>query len=214
MSDSSPFEHILEEALRFLESGKSQTEVFERFPEYRKELIIVFQKIERLSAMKKTIRPRRELLSTILSKIEHAPVSGLEEAQKGRVLFTNFQIHKFMNMQMKVVLPLVLIVLAGGIVFYANNRPVSPLKVAQNNGPEATNQAGSTDVSSGTNSSNETKTTMKVASSISVNPDDIVNDIFSSYAAEEALQNDVALDGDFATYDSALVSEFGQFNYE
>ena len=109
---------------------------------------------------------------------------------------------------MKFVLPLaVLVILAGGVYYF--NQAGSPEFAAKT--AEAPLSQGMP--AGGDSSGKETVATKSEAPSTG-NPDDIVNDIIASLAEEETILNDANADADFATYDSAVLGEFGQFSYE
>ena len=108
---------------------------------------------------------------------------------------------------MKIILPLVVVVLLAGGVYYFNQAG-SP-EFAQKSADEAPLSQGMP--AEGDSSVREMVVTQSPSTR---NPDDIVDGIIASLAEEETILNDANADADFAAYDSALVGEFGQFSYE
>lgn len=215
MEQNSELEKIISEAISRMEAGETREEILARFSEREKELSEMFQAIDRLSLLGKGIKPDRALLQTILQKmnaVTRAPENRFSYARdesKGRWLFVNpFQIQRIMNTQMKVLLPLVVVVLLAGSVYYFNQAG-SP-EFAQKSADEAPLTQGMP-VPGG--SPADEMVVAKEAPSTG-NPDDVVNDIIASLADEEAILNDANADADFAAYDSAVLGEFGQFSYE
>ena len=217
MDEKEKFETVLDEAIRLMEAGEDRVAILARFSDFQKELSEAFQIVDRFSLFGKDIKPEKALLQKIIQEIgavTRAPgnrFSYVADDSKGRWLFINnpFQIQRGMNTQMKVLLPLVVVVLLAGGVYYFNQAG-SP-EFAQKNADEAPLSQGMP--AGGDSSGKETVATKSEAPSTG-NPDDIVNDIIASLAEEETILNDANADADFAAYDSALVGEFGQFSYE
>ena len=215
MDEKEKFETVLGEAIRLMEAGEERAAILARFPEYGKELSEAFQIADRISLFGKDIKPEKALLEKIAREngaVTRAPgnrFSYVADDSKGRWLFINnpFQIQRGMNTQMKVLLPLVVVVLLAGGVYYFNQAG-SP-EFAQKSADEAPLSQGMP--AEGDSSVREMVVTQSPSTG---NPDDIVNDIIASLAEEETILNDANADADFAAYDSALVGEFGQFSYE
>src|SRR3989344_3067281 len=214
MEEKEKFELVLGEAISRMEAGEERAVILARFPDFQKELSEAFQIADRFSLLGKDIKPEKALLQKIIQEIGVVtPVpekrfSYISGDSKGRWLFINpFQIQRVMNTQMKVLLPLVVVVLLAGGVYYFNQAG-SP-EFAQKNADEAPLSQGMP--AAGDSSVREMAVTQSPSTG---NPDDIVNDIIASLAEEEAILNDANADADFAAYDSALVGEFGQFSYE
>ena len=215
MEEKEKFETVLGEAIRLMEAGEDRVAILARFSDFQKELSEAFQIVDRFSLFGKDIKPEKALLQKIIQEIgavTRAPgnrFSYVADDSKGRWLFINnpFQIQRGMNTQMKIILPLVVVVLLAGGVYYFNQAG-SP-EFAQKSGDEAPLSQGMP--AEGDSSVREMVVTQSPSTG---NPDDIVNDIIASLAEEEAILNDANADADFAAYDSALVGEFGQFSYE
>lgn len=215
MEQESELEKIISEAINRMEAGEKQADIFVRFPEHKKELSEMFQTIGRFSLLGKDIKPDRALLEKIMREagaVTRAPESRFSYARdktKGRWLFVNpFQIQRIMNTQMKVLFPLAAIILLVGSVYYFNQAG-SP-EFAAKTADEAPLSQGMP--AAGDSSVREMAATTQAPST--GNPDEIVDDIIASLANEEAILNDANADADFATYDSAVLGEFGQFSYE
>lgn len=216
MDEKEKFESILVDAISRMEAGEERASILARFPEYQKELSRVFEIADRFSLLGKGIKPDRALLEKIMREagaVTRAPgnrFSYARDESKGRWVFINpFQIQRDMNTQMKVLLPLVVVVfLAGGVYYF--QRAGSP-EFAQKSGDEAPLTQGMP--VPGESSVDEMIVTKSQAPSTG-NPDEVVDDIIASLADEEAILNDANADADFAAYDSALLGEFGQFSYE
>ena len=216
MDEKEKFETVLDEAIRLMEAGEERAAILARFPDFQKELSEAFRIADRISFFGKDIKPDKALLEKIVrevntvTQVPEKRFSYISSDSKGRRLLVNplIQIHSFMNMQMKYVLPIVAVFVVAGGVLYMNYGGVSP-QVAQN--------TQVTSKSAGTESAAEAGDTaaMKAAAPASTgNPDEIVDDIIASLAEEETILNDANADADFVAYDSALVGEFGQFSYE
>ncbi|MBI4114434.1 MAG: hypothetical protein HY445_01175 [Candidatus Niyogibacteria bacterium] len=216
MEEKEKFELVLGEAISRMEAGEERAVILARFPDFQKELSEAFQIADRFSLLGKDIKPEKALLQKIIQEIGVVtPVpekrfSYISGDSKGRWLFINpFQIQRVMNTQMKVLLPLVVVVLLAGGVYYFNQAG-SP-EFAQKNADEAPLSQGMS--AAGDSSAKEMAATKSEAPSTG-NPDDVVNDIIASVAQEETIVNEANADADFAAYDSAIVGEFGQFSYE
>ena len=214
MDEKEKFETVLGEAIRLMEAGEDRVAILARFSDFQKELSEAFQIVDRFSLFGKDIKPEKALLQKIIQEIgavTRAPgnrFSYVADDSKGRWLFINpFQIQRGMNTQMKVLLPLVVVVLLAGGVYYFNQAG-SP-EFAQKSGDEAPLSQGMP--AEGDSSVREMVVTQSPSTG---NPDDIVDGIIASLAEEETILNDANADADFAAYDSALVGEFGQFSYE
>ena len=214
MEEKEKFELVLGEAISRMEAGEERAAILARFPDFQKELSEAFRIADRFSLLGKGVKPEKALLEKIVLEIgavTRAPgnrFSYVADDSKGRWLFINpFQIQRGMNTQMKVLLPLVVVVLLAGGVYYFNQAG-SP-EFAQKSADEAPLSQGMP--AEGDSSVREMVVTQSPSTG---NPDDIVNDIIASLAEEEAILNDANADADFAAYDSALVGEFGQFSYE
>ena len=216
MDEKEKFETVLDEAIRLMEAGEDRVAILARFSDFQKELSEAFRIADRISFFGKDIKPDKALLEKIVrevntvTQVPEKRFSYISSDSKGRRLLVNplIQIHSFMNMQMKYVLPIVAVFVVAGGVLYMNYGGVSP-QVAQN--------TQVTSKSAGTESAAEAGDTaaMKAAAPASTgNPDEIVDDIIASLAEEETILNDANADADFATYDSAVLGEFGQFSYE
>src|SRR3989344_8913742 len=142
MDEKEKFETVLGEAIRLMEAGEERAAILARFPEYGKELSEAFQIADRISLFGKDIKPEKALLEKIareIGAVTRAPgnrFSYVADDSKGRWLFINnpFQIQRGMNTQMKVLLPLVVVVLLAGGVYYFNQAG-SP-EFAQKSGEE------------------------------------------------------------------------------
>ncbi len=216
MEEKEKFELVLGEAISRMEAGEERAAILARFPEYGKELSEAFRIADRFSLFGKDIKPERALLEKIVREVgavTRAPgnrFSYVADDSKGRWLFINpFQIQRGMNMQMKVLLPLVVVVLLAGGVYYFNQAG-SP-EFAQKSAGEAPLSQG---MPAGGDSSTEEMAVAKSEAPSTGNPDEIVDDIIASLAEEETILNDANADADFAAYDSAVLGEFGQFSYE
>jgi len=214
MEEKEKFETVLGEAIRLMEAGEERAAILARFPDFQKELSEAFRIADRFSLLGKGVKPEKALLEKIVREIgavTRAPgnrFSYVADDSKGRWLFINpFQIQRGMNTQMKVLLPLVVVVLLAGGVYYFNQAG-SP-EFAQKSGDEAPLSQGMP--AEGDSSVREMVVTQSPSTG---NPDDIVDGIIASLAEEETILNDANADADFAAYDSALVGEFGQFSYE
>ena len=214
MEEKEKFETVLGEAIRLMEAGEERAAILARFPDFQKELSEAFRIADRFSLLGKGVKPEKALLEKIVREIgavTRAPgncFSYVADDSKGRWLFINpFQIQRGMNTQMKIILPLVVVVLLAGGVYYFNQAG-SP-EFAQKSGGEAPLSQGMP--AEGDSSVREMVVTQSPSTG---NPDDIVNDIIASLAEEETILNDANADADFATYDSAVLGEFGQFSYE
>jgi len=214
MDEKEKFETVLGEAIRLMEAGEDRVAILARFSDFQKELSEAFQIVDRFSLFGKDIKPEKALLQKIIQEIgavTRAPgnrFSYVADDSKGRWLFINpFQIQRGMNTQMKVLLPLVVVVLLAGGVYYFNQAG-SP-EFAQKSADEAPLSQGMP--AEGDSSVREMVVTQSPSTG---NPDDIVDGIIASLAEEETILNDANADADFAAYDSALVGEFGQFSYE
>ena len=214
MEEKEKFETVLGEAIRLMEAGEERAAILARFPDFQKELSEAFRIADRFSLLGKGVKPEKALLEKIVREIgavTRAPgnrFSYVADDSKGRWLFINpFQIQRGMNTQMKVLLPLVVVVLLAGGVYYFNQAG-SP-EFAQKSGGEAPLSQGMP--AEGDSSVREMVVTQSPSTG---NPDDIVDGIIASLAEEETILNDANADADFAAYDSALVGEFGQFSYE
>jgi len=214
MDEKEKFETVLGEAIRLMEAGEDRVAILARFSDFQKELSEAFQIVDRFSLFGKDIKPEKALLQKIIQEIGAVtPVSEkrfsyISSDSKGRWLFINpFQIQRGMNTQMKIILPLVVVVLLAGGVYYFNQAG-SP-EFAQKSGDEAPLSQGMP--AEGDSSVREMVVTQSPSTG---NPDEIVDDIIASLAEEETILNDANADADFAAYDSALVGEFGQFSYE
>lgn len=216
MEQNNELEKIISEAISRMEAGEERASILARFPDFQKELSEMFQAADRLSLLGKDVKPERALLEKIMQEI--GTVTPIPEKRflytasdsKGRWVFINqFQIQRIMNTQMKVLLPLVVVVLLAGGVYYFNQ--AGSLEFAQKSADEAPLSQGMP--AGGDSSVKEMAATQSQAPSTG-NPDEIVDDIITSLAEEEAILNDANADADFATYDSAVLGEFGQFSYE
>ena len=214
MDEKEKFETVLGEAIRLMEAGEDRVAILARFSDFQKEFSEAFQIVDRFSLFGKDIKPEKALLQKIIQEIgavTRAPgnrFSYVADDSKGRWLFINpFQIQRGMNTQMKVLLPLVVVVLLAGGVYYFNQAG-SP-EFAQKSADEAPLSQGMP--AEGDSSVREMVVTQSPSTG---NPDDIVDGIIASLAEEETILNDANADADFAAYDSALVGEFGQFSYE
>ena len=214
MDEKEKFETVLGEAIRLMEAGEERAAILARFPDFQKELSEAFRIADRFSLLGKGVKPEKALLEKIVREIgavTRAPgncFSYVADDSKGRWLFINpFQIQRGMNTQMKIILPLVVVVLLAGGVYYFNQAG-SP-EFAQKSGDEAPLSQGMP--AEGDSSVREMVVTQSPSTG---NPDEIVDDIIASLAEEETILNDANADADFAAYDSALVGEFGQFSYE
>ncbi len=216
MDEKEKFETVLGEAIRLMEAGEERAAILARFSDFQKELSEAFQIVDRFSLLGKGVKPEKALLEKIVREIGAVtPVpekrfSYVADDSKGRRLFANplIQIHSFMNMQMKYVLPIVAVFVVAGAVLYMNYGGVSP-QVAQNT--QVTSKSAGTESAA---EAGDTTATKAAAPASTGNPDDVVNDIIASLAEEETILNDANSDADFATYDSAAASEFGQLSYE
>lgn len=218
MEQNNELEKILSEAINRMEAGEERASILARFPEYQKDLSEVFQTVDRLSLLGKDVKPERALLEKIMQKIGAVtPVpenrfSYTASDSKGRWVFINpFQIQRGMNTQMKVLLPLVAVVLLAGSVYYFNSNQAGSPEFAQKSADQAPLSQG---MPAGGDSSVREMAVTKSQAPSTANPDEIVDDIIASLAEEEVIVNDANADADFATYDSAVLSEFGQFSYE
>ncbi len=203
-------EELFSEVLRLKDAGKTQEDIMGRFPEHKNEISELFQAVDRLSSARNDIIPDKAALGRMLSSF---PVTGMardrsfhgNQESKGRSLFANpfFQIHEFMSTQMKVIVSLLALVVVGGFVLYMNYgsiREESPSPVSSGMPVPGSEGAGVTERIATTESTG--------------NPDDIVNDILASIAAENQLLDDANADAGLVTSDSAAISEFGQLTYE
>lgn len=216
MEQNNELEKIISEVISRMEAGEERAAILARFPEYQKELSRVFEIVDRFSLLGKGIKPERALLEKIMREagdVTRAPgnrFSYARDESKGRWLFINpFQIQRIMNTQMKVLLPLAVVVLLAGGVYYFNQAG-SP-EFAQKSADEAPLSQGMP--VPGESSVDEMIVTKSQAPSTG-DPNEIVDDIIASLADEEAILNDANADADFAAYDSAVLGEFGQFSYE
>ncbi|OGZ94955.1 MAG: hypothetical protein A2847_02140 [Candidatus Sungbacteria bacterium RIFCSPHIGHO2_01_FULL_50_25] len=214
MKEKEKFEAVLAMAISRMEAGEARAEILARFPDFQKELSEAFRIADRFSLLGKDIKPERALLEKIVQEIgavtpvQEKRFSYISDNSKGRWLFINpFQIQRIMNTQMKFVLPLaVLVILAGG-VYYFN----------QAGSPEFAAKTAEAPLSQGMPAGGDSSVREMVATGEAPstgNPDEIVADIIASAAQEDAVLNEAAADGDFATYDSAVLTEFGQISYE
>ena len=216
MDKKEKFESILGEAISRMEAGEERAAILARFPEYQNEVSRMFEIADRFSLLGKGIKPDRALLQKIIQEINvvtSAPekrFSYVRDDSKGRWVFINqFQIQRIMNTQMKVLLPLVVVVLLAGGVYYFNQAG-SPEFAARTRDEAPLSQG----MPAGGDSSVQEMAVTKSQALSTGNPDDVVNDIIASLAQEEAILNGANADADFAVYDSAVLGEFGQFSYE
>lgn len=215
MEQNNELEKILSEAISRMEAGEERASILARFPDFQKELSEMFQAVDRFSLLGNDIKPERALLEKIMQKtgavtlVPENRFSYTASDSKGRWVFINqFQIQRIMNTQMKVLLPLVVVVLLAGSVYYFNQ--VGSPEFAQRSADEAPISQGMP--AGGDSSVREMAATTQAPST--GNPDEIVDDIIASLAEEEVILNDANADADFAAYDSAVLGEFGQFSYE
>lgn len=108
-----------------------------------------------------------------------------------------------MSTQMKVIVPLALLIIVGGLVFFMNygGTPAAPESPVSTGMPVPGKEGAGV------------KERVAITQSTG-NPDDAVNDILASIAQEDQLLNDADADASLVTSETAAVGEFGQLPYE
>lgn len=110
-------ETILNDALDLRKQGKSASDIFNLFPEHKKELSELFQTIEWASAESSKIVPNKEILESVTKNVIDRYTNKGEEI--GRISFPTLltnQIHAIMSL--KKILPVgVLVVIAALFIF-------------------------------------------------------------------------------------------------
>ena len=124
MNNQEQKEKIIQEALMLLEDGKSENSILETYPDFKNELVNLFQTVDLLKKQK-TVVPSEELLRNTLAKINTG--NPIKSPYQDKFLFhlSKFQKYSFVS-----VVAVVLVITGGA---FLNHHSVSPQQPASNN---------------------------------------------------------------------------------
>lgn len=204
------FEDVLDEALKLFEEGKSIPEILDLFPKHKEDLKETFEAIQLFHQGKDFIEPPKEFLSKILERISVKGVTYLKVRRyshrgesKGRPSIISIiinQIHKSMNLNWKIAIPIVgIVAIIAVFVIYSQ----SFKEPTQYTGEKTLKQelAEKTQVS---------KPKEVVIPKATGNVDDVINAALAFSVNDGYVLDEEDVDASLIEADNQTISDFGQ----
>jgi len=207
-------EPIIELALRYIDDGKTQDDIFDLFPEWREALKEVFIAVDFIKKEGGKIYPDKEIFRQVMAKIpssvtnQNNPRYSFMKEVQGRPSWSKINnITKILNpmtMNWKIIAPVgvvaVIALVLVGVSQFGTKSPQAP--IADNGQVQETPIAISQDL--------PVAKTQPATGDI----DETVNAILAAASAEEAYFADAIKDGELVAADSQSINNFGQSYYE
>jgi negative regulator of sigma E activity len=207
-------EEIVEQALRYIDAGKTPAEILALFPDYQKELKEIFFAVDFIKNESGKIYPDKEIFKQVMAKIplsvtnEQNPRYSFMKEVQGRPswsLINNItKILNPMTMNWKIIAPVgvvaVIALVIVGVSQFGTKSPQTP--IADSGQVQEAPIAVSQD--------------LPVASSqpATGDIDETVNAILAAANAEETYFADAIKDNELIAADSQSINNFGQSYYE
>lgn len=207
-------DEIIEQALQYIENGKSQEEVFDIFPTYREELKAIFFATDLIRKEAGGIYPEKEIFGRVMAKIPTAVTNKenhryifMKEAS-GRsswsIINNLNKIINTMKINWKIITPIGIVAVIALALLGTSPIGSEPSQtiVADNEQAQETPVAIAQDL--------QAEQLQPATGDI----DETVNAILAANSAEESYFADVIKDSDLVDADSQSINNFGQSYYE
>ncbi len=207
-------ENIVEQALQYIDDGKTPTEIFALFPDHRTELEEIFFAINVIQKEGKEIYPDKEVFKRVMSRIPASvtfadnrrysiagEVHTRARSSRPRI---NYLTEILNPMNWKMIAPVGVVAVIAFVLVGVNQ---SGTKLSQS--PIA-------------NREQVQETSIMISQDLPVasperatgNIDETVNTILASVLAEESYIADAVKDSELLTADSQSIADFNQLSYE
>ncbi len=212
--DDKKIEEILEQALKYIDDGKTPDEIFDLIPDYREELKQVFFAVNFIKKEGEKIYPDREIFKQAMAKIpssvtnQNNPRYSFMKEVQGRPSWSKINnITKILNpmtMNWKIIAPVgvvaVIVLVLVGVSQFETKSPQAP--IADNGQVQEAPIAISQDL--------PTASQQPATGDI----DETVNAILAAASAEKTYFADAIKDGELIVADNQSINNFNQSYYE